>query len=69
LTAGATAAEAVAELCKQGFLVSAGGRVRKLARSDGWQTEPAPLAAGSGSSGTVCGGGQGTESERKRGRR
>jgi hypothetical protein len=42
--AAAAGAEAVAELRRQGFLVSARGRVQKLAPSDGWQTTAAAVA-------------------------
>jgi hypothetical protein len=43
-SAAAAGAEAVAELRRQGFSVSARGRVRKLAPSDGWQTTAEAVA-------------------------
>jgi hypothetical protein len=43
-SAAVAGAEAVAELHRRGFSVSARGRVRKLAPSDGWQTTAEAVA-------------------------
>jgi hypothetical protein len=45
-SAAVAGAEAVAELRRQGFSVSARGRVRELAPSDGWQTTAEAVGGG-----------------------